>query len=487
MTEPLSSRDLAPWQSGPDAAPAAGLLAAWRDPVFRGGFYLTLSSTGTAVVGLFYWSIAARAYAPEVVGRSAAVIAAMTMIAGFSQLNLASVLIRFVPGAGRDVHRLVLGVYGVSTLVTLVASGVFLVVAQSLSHQFAFLTERPFLAAAFVAAVAGWVVFNLQDGVLTGLRLAHLVAVENTLFALAKVGLVAALAALSVRDGILYSWWLGLALAVVVTNLFLFRRPLPRHGRLEPAGPPVRPRPLARFAVPDYVGGVCTIVAFSAMPFLVLSSEGASATAYFAISWQLGSALFLVSGNMGQSLVVETAVDQSRLPIVWRRLIRHTLLPLLLAVAAVVVLAPFLLRAFGSTYSSNGTMLVRLLALAAIPNLVVETAAFAARSHRRTGVSSAIQAALCVGVVLLGAVLVRVMGTNGIGVAWLVTLSILGAVLLVRPGWWLHPRPVGAAAEGEAGDEAGRYGREAGGDRSRAAERGEPAVADGAADLAREA
>jgi O-antigen/teichoic acid export membrane protein len=225
------------------------------------------------------------------------------------------------------------------------------------------------------------------------------------------------------------------------------------------------------------------------MPFLVLSAKGPSATAYFAISWQLGSALFLVSGNMGQSLVVETALDQSRLPIVWRRLIRHTLLPLLVAVGAVAALAPFLLRAFGSSYSSNGTTLVRLLALAAIPNLVVETAAFAARSHRRTAVSSAIQAALCAGVVLLGAVLVRVMGTNGIGVAWLVTLSVLSIALLARPRWWLHPPPGSGnslTSDREAGGEPRRHGREAGADGSRPAERREPAVTDGTSEFAHE-
>jgi O-antigen/teichoic acid export membrane protein len=418
----------------------SAVLGAWRDPVFRGGFFLTLSSTATAVVGLAYWSIVARRYATPVVGRSAATIAAMTLLGGFSQLNLGSALIRFVPGAGRDVRRLVLGAYGVSALVAVVAGSAFITVAGSVSEQFRFVTDRPLIAVGFVASVVAWTVFNLQDGVLTALRLTHLVAVENAVFAVAKVGIVAVLATASVHDGILVSWWLGLLIAVAGTNFFLFRRPLRRHARLPPTGPPIRPGPLARFAVPDYVGGMCTIIALNAMPFLIIAVKGAAATAYFAISWQVGVALFVVSGNMGQSLVVETAVDQSGLPAAWRRMMRHTLLLLIVAVAVVVAIAPYLLRLFGPEYSHQGTTLVRLLVLAAIPNLVVETASFAARSHRRTVVSSAIQAAMCGGVLILGTLLLPLMGVTGIGVAWLVTLTVLAAVLLARPRWWLYAR-----------------------------------------------
>ncbi len=209
------------------------LTDAWREPLLRNGHFLTLSSAATALVGLIYWSLAAHLYSTTVVGDSAAVISAMMLMGGMAQLGLMSALVRFVPVAGTRTKRLVVASYLTAGVVAAALGAVFVAVAPTLSGQFRFVTADSWSAVGLVLCSALWAVFVLQDSVLTGIRQAFLVAVENAFFSVLKVIAVVVLAAVLLRDGILVSWWVALAVAVVGTNVYLFSRAIPWHSRAE--------------------------------------------------------------------------------------------------------------------------------------------------------------------------------------------------------------------------------------------------------------
>ncbi len=415
----------------------------WREPLLRNGHFLTMSSGMTALIGLVYWSLAAHRYATAVVGRSAVVISAMMLIGGIGQMNLMSALVRFVPVAGRHTARLVTASYlAAAGLATALGLG-FLLVAPRLSSEFDFVTRSPWMSLGFVVSVAGWTIFVLQDSVLTGLRLTPLVSVENTLFSAIKVAIVVVLAGLLPVTGIVVSWWVGLGMALIATNAYIFLWRLPRHtATTGPDSLQLSRRTVTRFAAPDYIGGLCWLGVVSAVPLIVIAQVGARETAYFSVVWQVGVVLATLGSNMGTSLVVETASDQSDLEMRWRRVIRHTILPLGAAVAVIEIGAPFILNCFGTSYSQHGTTLLRLLALAAIPALVTDTAVCAARSRRQTHTASKILGAVSLGIIGGSAALLPVIGIAGVGVASLFAESVVAATLLARRSWWLrdgHP------------------------------------------------
>ena len=82
--------------SVPAVSRAETVRAHLRVPLFRDGYALVANEGLTAALGLVYWLIAAREYAPSVVGTNTAAISAMMFIAGVAQLNLMSALLRFV-------------------------------------------------------------------------------------------------------------------------------------------------------------------------------------------------------------------------------------------------------------------------------------------------------------------------------------------------------------------------------------------------------
>lgn len=416
------------------------VTSAWREPLLRNGHFLTLSSAMTSLIGLVYWSVAAHHFTTAAVGRSSVVISAMMLIGGIGQMNLMSALVRFVPVAGRRTSRFVIASYAAAAALAAVIGTGFLLAAPQVSKEFSFVTGNPWIATAFVASTAAWTVFVLQDSVLTGLRQAVLVGAENTLFSAVKVAAVVALAGLLPADGIVVSWWVGLALALAATNTYLFCRALPRHtAAVTTTSFLLSTQAVTRYAAADYLGGLSWLAVTTAIPLIVIAQVGARDTAYFSVVWQIGIALFAMGSNMGASLVVETASDQSDLARRWRRVITHTLLPLGTAVAVLEVAAPVVLRLFGADYSRHASTLLRLIALVALPSLVTDTAVSVARSRRRTTTASAILATVSVAIVAGSAALVPLIGIVGVGVACLAAETAVAAALLARRSWWLGP------------------------------------------------
>ena len=202
-----------------------------RTPVYREGYALVLSAGLAAGLGFVYWIIAAHAYDPDVVGLNAAAISTMMLVSGVAQLNLIGGLLRFVPGAGPSTWRLVGWSYAISLVVAVAASVAFFVIARAWVPSLEFLSSDDGFALWFVLATMVWCIFNLQDAVLTGLRRAVWVPVDNVLFAVVKIVLLVVLAGFLPRFGIFASWTFALVLSVLAINALLVFRLIPQHIR----------------------------------------------------------------------------------------------------------------------------------------------------------------------------------------------------------------------------------------------------------------
>src|SRR5438046_991932 len=82
--------------------------------LYRTGNALVVSVGVTSGVGVVYWLLAAHLYSRRTVGLNAAAVSVMMLLAGVSQLNLASTMARFVPRAGSRTRVLVRAAYAVS-------------------------------------------------------------------------------------------------------------------------------------------------------------------------------------------------------------------------------------------------------------------------------------------------------------------------------------------------------------------------------------
>lgn len=417
----------------------AQIVAHLSSPLYRNGYALTLSSAATSVLGVVYWITAAHVYSAEDIGVNSAVISAMMFLAGISHLNLMSALMRFIPGAGRATGRFVRRSYLISITLAAVVSFIFIRGLGLWMPSLGFLGSQPLFTPLFMLATMAWCIFVLQDSVLTALRQATWVPIENTAFALAKIALLIAAAGVLPRYGIFASWTIALAFTLLPTNTLIFRYLIPRHVRAaRQREAPLVPRQIVRYVAADYVGSLFWLSSTTLTPLLVTQLAGAAANGYFFLAWQIGYSLYLVSPNMGSSLIVEAANDPEKLGVYSYRVLLQTARIIVPAAVVVALLAPYGLRLFGNSYASEATTLLRLLALSAIPNIVTSLYICVARVQRRMRSVVVVLASLCILVLSLSALQLRLFGITGVGLAWLESQTIVAAVLFAtrfRPLW----------------------------------------------------
>jgi len=409
---------------------SAGLVGQCREPLFRNGHALNASAVIASAIGLGFWVLAAHHYPMAVVGRNSVAVLVLMFIGGAAQLNLASALVCFLPRAGRRTSGFVASTYAVSATVAVLLAIVFLVLVPHMVPALDFLVANSWLALWFILSAAVWAVFVLEDGALTGLRRTPWVPVENAGFSILKATTVAPLASIVPGAGIVVSWTLAAICTVIPTNCFLFGRAIPRHVRQSAPETTVTLEDLRRFVPYDYVGSLFWLAATSLLPLVVIARVGASTSASFSLTWIIAYSLYLVSINLGSSLVAESSTDPSALRDETRRVRTHLLKVLVPCVGVIVVGAPLLLRLMGEAYATDGATVLRLLALSALPFIITATAISAYRARRYTRPVGIINAAVFGMVTVLTLLLLPVVGITGVGVAWLATQSAVALVLL---------------------------------------------------------
>jgi len=397
-------------------------------PLLRNAYALMANTVVTGLLGLAFWLLAARHYAVADVGRATAAFAAMNMIANITALSLIGAMARFIPRTGRGTGRLVRLGYGTAMLSAIAASFVFLAFAGRPGTSYSELSSIG-ADAIFAACAAVWSLFTLQDGVLTGLRSAKWVTLENALFGLAKIIMLVPLAAVIPRTGLYVSWMVPAALAVPLVNLLIFGRLLPAHAARSDDSFRPGAREVGRYLAGDVPGALLLLATLNVVPVLVASSVPPDRNAYFAMAWTIGITLDLLAVNMGLSLTVEGASDPARLARRTRIALRRIILILVPAAAIVAAAAPLALGLFGPGYAEYGTTILMLMAAAMLPRSLTEIYLGAVRAQNRTGVVALVQGIRAVVILGLAFWLTRSMGIVGAGLAVLIGQTAVAAAV----------------------------------------------------------
>jgi O-antigen/teichoic acid export membrane protein len=430
----------------PSVAPPAGLTARpagrpqqlrdhLRDPLYRTGYLLTIGTGLGALLGFVFWALAANDYPAKVVGRNAAAISAMMLVSGICSLGLNAVLVRYLPTAGRATRALIVRTYALTAALALVLGAVAALTSGIWSPRLSFLANDPEWLIGFTLATVVWTIFTLQDSVITGLRAAQWVPIENGLFSAAKLVVLVAVVGALPAAGPFVAWNAPVALAVAAISVLIFRRLIPRH--IEQRGDAqLDTQQMIRVAWGNYGGTLFGLTLTMLMPVLVANINSVEATAYFYVPWTIAISVQLLALNMTTSLTVEAAMDEGQLRRLGQRTLAQTMRLLVPLVVVVGLAAPLILGLFGGRYAEEGSTLLRLLVAGSIPNVFAVLGLAVARVQHKGRAVLAIQAAECILLLGLSAILLPGMGIEGVGVAWLVSqLTVAGALLasLLRP------------------------------------------------------
>ncbi|MFD6990614.1 lipopolysaccharide biosynthesis protein [Streptomyces sp. NPDC059943] len=401
------------------------------DSMFRNAYALMLSTGVSAALGLGFWLVAARYYTEEAVGQGSAAIAAMRLLASLTATTMIGAVVRYVPRAGRATGALVWRAYALSSAVVCVACVVFLLTLDLWGPSYAPLSGVT-AGLVFTGACVAWALLTLQDGVLTGLREAIWVPVGNAVFSLGKLLLLVAFATALPVLGVFVSWAAAIALSVLPLGWLVFRRLIPRQAAADRDREPPRPAEIGRFLAGDSVGALFSLAMINLLPVMVAVRFDAAHNAFFYTAYTVGGTMEFMAINMASSLTAHASHSPERLADGVRGALRRMTVLLVPVVLVLVVFAPQVLAPFGADYAEHGSTVLRLLAAAALPRVVVELYIGVLRVQGRTGMLAALQGAMCVSVLGSAVLLLGPAGISGAGLAMLLSMTLIA--LVAAPG-----------------------------------------------------
>jgi O-antigen/teichoic acid export membrane protein len=388
-------------------------------------------SAGTIVrlsVGFLTWLAAARLYPASEVGIAASAISAMMLCVQAGMLGVDLALIglypqhRQRPGPFLDT-ALTLGV-----LSALVAGVAFVGVADAGLRALDVLASSLPYAALFLLLNALQACWWMMDAAAVAFRRTEDVLVRAIVAASATLIGVVSLGALHARTAgaILASWTLaafltcalGMAQMARATGGHRLRPRIVRGlaGRLLSLG-------VRNFAitVADYAPGLI-------LPIVVAEVVSPRAAAYWYAVWMMAAAAQVVPAAFGVNLFAEAAHAPTELALRARDALRSALLLAAAATAGLVAVGPLVLSILGPAYEAAGSGPLRVVALSALPMVVVKVYLATCRSTGRMLEGALVAAFIGAASVILAAIAARDLGLIGVAWAWL-GVQLVGALL----------------------------------------------------------
>jgi len=341
----------------------------WRPGLLiQNAIALMISSGGTAVLGVVFWAVAAHLSTASALGRTAAEIAAMLLLATLAQLSYGSIFERFLPVAGEFTFNFVKRAYLLCTAFGLVLAAGYL----ALGFGRSFLPPSLGWKLLFVVAVVLWTIFALQDSVLIGLRASRWVAVENIAYSAVKMAFLPVSIAISATEGIFVAWTAPLILTIIAISWYLFRHRIPEHASTSVSTEALpSARNLIVLASAQYAALLSSVFLPSIVTLIVIQRLGAVANAHYYLPAMIANSLGMFSWGIVRSFLVEATNEPHALRLHANSAIRALLIVLVPSIVLGCIFAPYYLRIFGASYANQGTTLMRLLLISLLGTTVM--------------------------------------------------------------------------------------------------------------------
>jgi hypothetical protein len=402
----------------------------------RATLYVLANTAATGALGALFWLLAPRFFDDEAVAASVAASSVLLVLSFLAQVNMATALSRFLPGAGTGQRALLTYSYRLSlTLAGAVAAGVIIVgvVRGGSVIDGGDLS----LTLALAISVPLWAVFALQDGALVAMRQSKWLPIENGLTAAVKLLLLPVMASFAAVSGILMAWVVPIVPAILIVNRYLYRNLLnpgstavPDHGVV------------VRYALGDLAGLVLMMASLRLVPVYIVEAEGSQVGAYIGVSWSVLSVSALALPSISRLALSEMSHHPHEASQVLHRLTRFVLKVFVPGAIVGALLASSVLRIAGQRYADGGSAVLAWGLIGLIPAALAECELSALRFLGSMARINALQAFRAIAL-MLGVIAITSAGHAdliGLVFAMVNLVTWVAALLVVHPRLVSSPR-----------------------------------------------
>jgi O-antigen/teichoic acid export membrane protein len=353
----------------PGFAPWSLVSGTWErhHDLLRNAGSLVATTGVTSVMGLAFWTFAAREFSQQSVGYGSAAVSVMTLLGTLGMFGFGTMLIGELPRR-RARGSLVAAALLASGLGSLVLGLTFALVISHFSSRFAQISASPSRVGLFAFGVALTGASLVFDEATIGLMRGGLQLSRNLAFSIAKMAVLPVTAAI-LHDrfgvGIILAWVLGGVASLVPLAVLIRRQGSRVLHRPDWAGL----RGLGKTTLAHNWLNLAIGVPSTLIPVLVTVTVSPSAGAAFYVAWMIVSFLFIVPTHLSTVLFAVASADPAIIAKKLRFVLRLSLFIGLPVVFALGLGAHLALSVFGANYASLATVPLLILIAGYLPAL----------------------------------------------------------------------------------------------------------------------
>jgi O-antigen/teichoic acid export membrane protein len=417
-----------------------------RDSLARNSLFIMSTTVANSVFGYVFWLLGARLFPAQVVGLTAALISASTILTLLASVGVGGMLVQSLPETGGSAAWSLTFWAGmaIGASIGLVIGSVTLLVLPLIDEEFAVVRDAGYATVVAVltfAMISGYIL----DYAFVAVRAAGNMLIRNSIVAFGKVALVIVLALVAGANTLtmLGAWAASAVVGLSVGfGLLIMQAPLrrpPRVSILARKARGLRTR-LAGQQLIDIGGALLPYL----LSVLVTARLSSSANAYFYTTWMMCGVFLIVSPAVSLSLFAEGAHNPNNLRARVRSALAIIGAILVPGAAAVLVFGGMLLSTFGPAYEQHGTALLQIVVLASFPDAITNVYVSVLRVRRRLARAAGLNLAMAIGTVALSWALLPAFGLIAVGWAFLAT-RLSGCLIVIFSS--LRPAPVASTPE----------------------------------------
>jgi len=331
------------------------------DPLYRNSLFNMASTFMLGGLGFVFWIIIARLYKAENVGIATTLISIMTLLTSFTLLGLNSSLNRYLPKSANK-NELINSSFIIVTLVTLLASVIFLLGLRVFSPQLLFLQSSFFYSVTFTMFVIFCAWNTLVESVFMAFRTASNIFMKNSVISILKLILPFAFIVLGAY-GIFASTAAALAFGVLAGLVVLILK-FKIGPSLSVNLSLVRETSVYSFA--NYIVGFMFNMPSLVLPVIILNVLSAKYAAYYYIASMIQNILLIIPLATAQALLTEGSYNEAELRKHVKKAIVTILITLMPATAVIVFGGNILLQFFGKSYANEAFNFLQLYSVSTI-------------------------------------------------------------------------------------------------------------------------
>ena len=325
------------------------------DPLYRNSLFNMASTFMLGGLGFVFWIIIAHLYKPENVGIATTLISIMTLLTTFTLLGLNSSLNRYLPKSVNK-NELINSSFIIVTVITILASVVFLLGLQVFSPQLLFLQANLFYSLSFVVFIIFCSWNNLVDSIFMAFRSASDIFVKNGIISILKLVLPLAFIAFGAY-GIFASTAAALAFGVLTSLVVLIFKFKMKPSILVNVS---SVKETLGYSFANYVTGFMFNMPSLVLPVIILNVLSAKYAAYYYIASMIQNILQIVPLAAAQALLTEGSYNEAELKKHVKKALTTIVVVLIPVTAMVVLWGNLLLQFFGKSYANEAFQFLQL-------------------------------------------------------------------------------------------------------------------------------